>query len=158
ALPRGDKVDGDYPVVVVVDTGISNEFKSLESWVAGRDSQVAPQYQNPDHGTFVAGLIVWGSMLNPTLASVDSHPCGVFDLQLIPNDDPNKGDTEALVEASFLQSLETALNQYANRYKVWNLSIGTDAICVLEEFSALAEELDNLQEKYKVSFVISAGN
>jgi hypothetical protein len=31
-------------------------------------------------------------------------------------------------------------------------------VCRLDEFSALAEELDNLQEKYAVSFVISAGN
>jgi hypothetical protein len=92
------------------------------------------------------------------LAGVDNHPCGVFDLQLVPNDDPAKGDTESLVESEFLQSLETALGQYANRYKVWNLSVGTDAVCLLDEFSALAEELDNLQERYKVSFVISVGN
>lgn len=31
-------------------------------------------------------------------------------------------------------------------------------MCSLDEFSEFAEELDNLQEKYEVSFVISAGN
>ena len=36
--------------------------------------------------------------------------------------------------------------------------MGTDTLCSLDEFSPLAEELDNLQEKYQVSFVISAGN
>ena len=54
--------------------------------------------------------------------------------------------------------LETALQQHANKYKVWNLSLGTDSVCSLDEFSELAEQLDNLQEKYQVSFVISAGN
>jgi hypothetical protein len=157
-LPGSDRVDGDYPVVVVVDTGISEKLAELESWVVGRKTDVAPQYQNTDHGTFVAGLIVWGSDLNPTLDGIDSNPCGVFDLQLIPNNDPDRGDTDTIIESEFLQSLESAIKQYANQYKVWNLSLGTDSMCSLDEFSPLAEELDNFQEKYKISFVISAGN
>jgi serine protease AprX len=161
ALPNlvtREQVTGDVPVVVVVDSGISDELPALEGWVVGRESQVAPEYQNTDHGTFVAGLICWGKQLNPTIAGIDDSPCAVFDLQVIPNDDPAKGDTLALLESEFLISLETALQDHANQYKVWNLSLGTDATCSMDEFSALAEELDNLQEKYQVSFVISAGN
>ncbi|MGD1098109.1 MAG: S8 family serine peptidase [Bryobacteraceae bacterium] len=157
-LPSGDDVMGDFPVVVVVDSGISEQVPGLESWVVGRDSQVAPEYRNTDHGTFVAGLIVWGGQLNPTMTGLDDSPCGVFDLQVMPNDDPAKGDMLPLLESEFLVSLEAALQQYANAYKVWNLSLNTDAVCSLDAFSTLAEELDNLQEKYKVSFVISAGN
>lgn len=157
-LPTSDRIDGDFPVVVVVDSGISNKIPELESWVVGRESQVAPAYANTDHGTFVAGLICWGSQLNPTVAGIDDGPCGVFDLQVLPNTDPDKGDTLALYEQEFLISLEIALQQHANKYKVWNLSLGTDTVCSLDEFSPLAEQLDNLQEKYQVSFVISAGN
>jgi len=77
----------------------------------------------------------------------------------MPNLDPNyRRDTETITEQEFLISLRTALDQYANRYKVWNLSIGTTEVCSLDEFSSFAEQLDNLQERYKVSFVISAGN
>lgn len=157
-LPNREDVVGDFPVVVVVDSGISDQLPGLESWVVGRDSQVAPEYQNADHGTFVAGLICWGAELNPTISGLDNNPCGVFDLQVLPNQDPAKGDTLALLESEFLVSLEAALQEHANKYKVWNLSLGTDTVCSLDEFSALAEELDNLQEKYQVSFVISAGN
>jgi hypothetical protein len=157
-LSNRNEMTGDFPVVVVVDSGISDSIPELTSWVVGRDSQVAPQYQNSDHGTFVAGLICWGSELNPTITGLDGGPCGVFDLQVIPNHDPEKGDTLALFESEFLVSLETALREHSNKYRVWNLSLGTDAVCSLDEFSALAEELDNLQEKYQVSFVISAGN
>lgn len=156
-LSRGE-VTGDVPVVVVVDSGISDQIPELQSWVVGRKSQVAPTYRNTDHGTFVAGLICWGSDLNPTVAGIDSNPCGVFDLQVIPNDDPSRGDTESLREQEFLISLDTALKEHANEYKVWNLSLGTDTVCSLDQFSEFAEELDNLQEKYQVSFVISAGN
>jgi serine protease AprX len=157
-LPSGDDVTGDFPVVVVVDSGISDQVPGLESWVVGRESQVAPEYRNTDHGTFVAGLICWGGRLNPTIAGLDDSPCGVFDLQVMPNEDPAKGDTLPLLESEFLVSLEAALQEHANAYKVWNLSLNTDTVCSLDAFSTLAEELDNLQEKYKVSFVISAGN
>jgi hypothetical protein len=152
------EIQGDVPIVVVVDSGISTQIPELETWVVGRESQVAPAYRNTDHGTFVAGLICWGSDLNPTIAGIDSNPCGVFDLQVIPNNDPSKGDTESLREQEFLIALDKALEEHANEYKVWNLSLGTDMVCSLNEFSAFAEELDNLQEKYEVSFVISAGN
>jgi len=156
-LTRQD-VTGDVPVVVVVDSGISDQIPALESWVFGRHSDVAPPYRNTAHGTFVAGLICWGRDLNPTIPGLDQSPCGVFDLQVLPNEDPNEGDTDALSEQELLISLESALQQHANRYRVWNLSLGTDALCSLDEFSPLAEQLDNLQEKYQVSFVISAGN
>ena len=126
------------------------------SWAARRKWRA--RTVNTDHGTFVAGLICWGSQLNPTIAGIDTSPCGVYDLQVIPNTDPDKGDTLPLFEQEFLSSLEESLKQHANTYKVWNLSLGSDEVCSLDEFSKLAEELDNLQEKYKVSFVISAGN
>jgi serine protease AprX len=157
-LPTSVEVSGDFPIVVVVDSGISDQIPELATWVVGRESTVAPAYRNSDHGTFVAGLICWGSELNPTVDGIDSNPCGVFDLQIIPNADPSKGDTESLREQEFLISLDMALQEHANKYKVWNLSLGTDTVCSLDEFSEFAEELDNLQERYQVSFVISAGN
>lgn len=157
-LLRRQEVTGDVPVVVVVDSGISNLIPALDTWVIGRESRVAPEYRNTDHGTFVAGLICLGSSLNPTIPGIDASPCAVFDFQVIPNDDPSKGATDTLQEQEFLISIDTALRQHANEYKVWNLSLGTNEVCSLDEFSEFAEELDNLQEKYQVSFVISAGN
>ncbi len=157
-LVRREDVAGDVPVVVVVDSGVTDGIPELESWVVGRKSHVAPPYRNPDHGSFVGGLICWGSELNPTIPGIDPNPCAIFDLQVIPNDDPAKGATEGLLEQEFLISLDTALQQHSNEYKVWNLSLGTDTVCSLDEFSEFAEELDNLQERYQVSFVISAGN
>jgi serine protease AprX len=158
SLPTRSDVEGDVPVIVVVDSGVTDSIPALNSWIVGRRTYVAPQYQNTDHGSFVAGLICWGQELNPTLAGIDPSPCAVFDLQVIPNTDPSKGQTDGLSEQEFLVSLESALKEHANEYKVWNLSLGTDAICSLDEFSAFAEQLDDLQETYQVSFVISAGN
>jgi serine protease AprX len=156
-LPVPGATEGEVPVVVVVDSGVT-DAGPLNRWVVGRDQQVAPAYRNTEHGTFVAGLIAWGKQLNPTLRGIDATPCGVFDLQVLPNDNPAEGDTDELHEPEFLQILESALQQYADRYKVWNLSLSTDRVCSLTEFSSLAVELDGLQERYGVSFVVSAGN
>lgn len=157
-LPDPSQVEGDYPCVVVVDSGIDKSLPQLMKWVAGSETTVTPQTENTGHGTFVAGLIVWGERLNPNMAAIDSAPCGVFDLQVIPNDDPAFGDIEDLYESEFLYTLEQALIRHANKYKVWNLSLGTDEVCAEDEFSAFAEQLDDLQEKYQVSFVLAAGN
>jgi serine protease AprX len=157
-LPTAEDIDGDFPVVAVVDSGVA-VIPGLESWIAARQQDVFPKYRNPTHGTFVAGLICWGGQLNPHLSSrIDPHPCGIFDLEVIPNTDPDSGEIDFLTEQELLQSLESALAQYANRIKVWNLSLGSDEICSLTEFSPLAEELDKLQERFQVTFVISAGN
>jgi hypothetical protein len=157
-LPQRDFKDSDVPVVVVVDSGITDQVPALNSWIVGRDQQVSHAYRNTSHGTFVAGLICWGQVLNPTLEGLNNDPCAVFDLQVIPNNDPAHGDTSSLMEQELLESLEAALKEHANQYKVWNLSLGTDTPCSIDEFSSLAVELDDLQEKYKVSFVIAAGN
>jgi len=140
----------EFPVVVVVDSGVTEQNEALEKWIVGRTSTVAPPYRNVEHGTFVAGLITWGRELNPDIQSIDFNPCGVFDLQVIPNWDPARGDTDVLYESDLLQALETALQQHAVKYKVWNLSLGLDDVCSLSDFSPLAVELDNLQERYKV--------
>lgn len=82
----------------------------------------------------------------------------IYDLQVLPNGDPDVGDVSYLTETELLQDLESALAAHANEFKVWNLSLGSDEPCSLDEFSSFAVELDRLQEMYNVSFVISAGN
>lgn len=159
SLPSANEFEGEFPIVAVVDSGISSGIPALDSWVIGRQTDVPNIYSNPIHGTFVAGLICWGAQLNPHLATfLDTNPCGLFDLQVIPNTDPDFGDITFLTEEELLSSLTTALEQHANRIKVWNLSLGSDEVCALDRFSPLGQELDKLQDKFKVTFVISAGN
>ena len=157
-LPRADQVESGYPLVAVVDSGIADSIPALNSWVADRRSTVAAQYRNTTHGTFVGGLIVYGDRLNPQLEDVSSDPCGLVDIQVVPNDDSRRGETDSLNEQEFLIALDNALKEYAGTCKVWNLSVSTQEVCAEDEFSALAVELDNLQEHYGVTFVVAAGN
>lgn len=114
-LPTSGDVIGDFPVVVVVDSGVSDQIPELKSWIVGRDSQVAPQYQNTDHGSFVAGLVCWGSALNPTIGGLDDSPCGIFDLQVLPKGDPARGNVLELLESELLVSLKASLKEHASR-------------------------------------------
>lgn len=147
-----------YPVVAVVDTGVNPDVKQIEPWVYKREREVVKAEENTYHGTFVAGLIVWGKQLNPKLKEVDDKLCRVLDIHVLPNTDPAHGRLNVLTEPELIYSLEKFLLRYSNEIKVWNLSLGTNEICDLGKFSDFAIQLDELQERFNVSFVIASGN
>lgn len=148
----------NYPIVGVVDSGIARDVPDLSQWIYDRRNYVAPEVENTQHGTFIAGLFVWGHELNPDLPEIGAHPCRLLDIQVLPNSDPLHGRVGEVTEIELLETLEECLRLYANEVKVWNLSIGSDEVCRQDQFSDFAVQLDNLQEKYKVTFVIAAGN
>jgi hypothetical protein len=147
-----------YPIVAVVDSGVSDPVAPLREWVHARERHVSPAEENTYHGTFVAGLIVWGNQLNATHGEIGNHPCRLLDVHVLPNSDASVGPVGTVSEPEFLQDLEDCLARHANEVKVWNLSLGTDEVCRLDGFSDFAVQLDNLQEQYGVTFVIAAGN
>jgi len=154
-------IDADpssFPIVAVVDSGVASNIPPLETWIYGREHFVAQPEENTYHGTFVAGLLVWGHLLNTEASEIGEHPCRVLDIHVLPNYDPTQGAVGTITEAELLQDLERALIKYSNEVKVWNLSLGSDEICRLDKFSDFAIELDNLQEQFGVTFVIAAGN
>jgi hypothetical protein len=148
----------DFPIVAVVDSGVDSHISNLEEWLYRRERYVARQEENTYHGTFVAGLIVWGHELNSSITEVGAHPCRVLDVHVLPNADPTFGSVGVITETELIIVLEECLRRYANEVKVWNLSIGSDEICQLDRFSDFAMQLDRLQEDYGVTFVIAAGN
>jgi serine protease AprX len=148
----------EHPVVAVVDSGITDKLPVLKPWIYGRQSYVAAAEENRNHGTFVSGLLVWGHELNPGHPEIEPLHCRLMDVQVLPNDDPAVGQVGSLTEPVFLQNLEECLKQHANEIKVWNISLASSEVCSLDHFSSLAVELDALQERYNVSFVIAVGN
>ncbi len=147
-----------YPIVAVVDSGLNHSVEQIKPWIYKQEKKVLKGQENTYHGTFVAGLIVWGKDLNPHLKEVEDLPCRILDIQVLPNNDSSKGDIGILTESELIQRLEDVLLSHSNEVKVWNLSLGTDEICELNKFSDFAIQLDELQEKFDVTFVIAAGN
>jgi hypothetical protein len=147
-----------FPIVAVVDSGISPNVPPLRSWIYDRERFVASGEENTYHGTFVAGLLVWGHTLNSTTSEIGDHPCRILDIHVLPNADPTKGPVGVISESELLQDLEQSLLRHSNEVRVWNLSLGSEELCTLDQFSDFAIQLDNLQEKFGVTFVIAAGN
>ena len=111
-----------FPIVAVVDSGVSANVPPLDSWIYARERFVAADEQNTYHGTFVAGLLVWGHVLNSATSEIGAHPCRILDIHVLPNADPTYGPLGMISEAELLQDLEQSLIRHSNEVRVWNLS------------------------------------
>ena len=50
-----------FPIVGVVDSGVTKKIPELEKWIYSRERFVAAAEENTYHGTFVAGLFGMGA-------------------------------------------------------------------------------------------------
>jgi serine protease AprX len=148
--------DGEnYPIIGLIDSGIKKNHRYLEPWIIGREEFIAPEYQNNKHGTFVAGIIQYGSFLN-NFSNIKQQ-FKILDIVALPNEDENYGKTDVLAEYQLIEILSKVIPKYCEKVKIWNLSLGTNKICS-DTISDLATMLDNIQDEYGVTFILSAGN
>ena len=141
--------DDDHPTVGIVDTGIEPDHPGLHPWIAGREDYIADGDRDHDHGTFVAGLAVHAQGFNdhPRFPDMASR---LLDVQAMPAGG-------SMTEDQLLTILEEVLPKHPE-VRVWNLSLNRDEPCEDQEFSDIAVALDELQDRYGVTFVIAAGN
>lgn len=141
--------DIEYPVVGVVDTGISPDNPLLKPWVIDRVKYVPEGFENYDHGTFVSGLIIHSRRLNHGDERFPSCSSKVIDVTAIPID--------GISEDELLSILEDVIPKYPE-VKFWNLSIGTNNTISDDHFSDFAVALDRIQHEHGVAFILAAGN
>ncbi len=154
SLPK--PIEGeDYPIVGIIDSGIKPGHKFLEPWIYKREVYVGDEYLNYEHGTFVAGIIEFGEILNQNAEGQQHYR--LLDITVMPNSDPRKGQVDSLSEDSLVNILHDVVGRYHEEVKVWNLSLGTNNICC-DTISDLAAALDEIQDLYKVDIVIAGGN
>lgn len=141
----------EYPVVGLLDSGIS-ETSHLAPWIEERRITYHPEeYINPAHGTFVAGVLLYGDQLEGQVLT-GANGCKLVDAVVFP--DLSKG---SIFEDDLITNIEDAISRHSD-IKIWNLSLGTSTPCDLNQFSDFAVTLDQLQEKYNVLICKSAGN
>ena len=149
-------VEGDdYPIIGVIDSGIMPDHKYLEPWIYKREYFVPEEYRNYEHGTFVAGILIYGGIINENKKTQPRFK--LLDVVTSPNNDPEKGPTDSLSEDRLIQILHDVIGRYHSDVRVWNMSLGTDVICG-DIMSDLAIALDELQDLYGVDFILPAGN
>ncbi len=139
----------NYPIVAVVDSGISQICTPIEPWVIGRESCIAPAYKNDEHGTFVSGLITNSFNLNGADNRFPLCQAKVFSVEVLGNDG---GDLYDIIQAMHYVAEENP------QIKVWNLSLGGNSPVSKSEISAMALMLDEFQDKFNCLCVVAAGN
>lgn len=81
---RVPKEGTDYVTVGVLDSGISN-IKSLEPWLVGERQTFYPENLiDSSHGTFVAGVILYGDELEDK-EYTGLKGCRIFDGNVFPD-------------------------------------------------------------------------
>ncbi|MEH6955119.1 S8 family peptidase [Neobacillus drentensis] len=147
--PKDDK---EYPIIGVLDSGIASEYP-LDAWTLERRHSNYPSHIiHPGHGSFVAGIINFGDMLE------EKDYTGVkgfkfFDAAVFPDK-----RYESISEAELVDNIRDAVESNANEIKIWNLSLGTNVEIKNADFSEFGIALDNIQDEYDVLIIKSASN
>ncbi|ELW1649070.1 S8 family peptidase [Enterobacter oligotrophicus] len=150
--------DVDYPVVGIVDTGVSS-IDVLDDWRVGGSDFIMSTQQDRSHGTFIAGLISGGNAINSRAGMLGEMPCKFYDLDLYPT---NKTDFSANYPRGFVDFLRQldAEVQEAKRYgvRIFNMSLSLLTPVEDDSYSFYASMIDEISDVHDVIFVLPAGN
>lgn len=141
-----------YVTVGVLDSGISS-IRSLEPWLEGERHTFYPEaLVDPSHGTFVAGVILYGDMLeDKELTGLKG--CKIFDGNVFPD-----LKRESIDEDELINNIREVISAHHKEVKVWNLSGGLQEEIEEHKFSDFGIALDDIQDTYGVIICKSAGN
>lgn len=156
ALPK-PQPGVDYPVVGIIDAGISRH-KTISAWSAGTVDYMREPDTDRDHGTSIAGLLVNGAVFNPN-QRIEPDPCRFFDYDLYTEDEDRFEDNFEQGFIDMMRQLDHELS--ANKpegMRVINLSLNPESMTDQNGYSPYAAILDEIADKHDVIFVISAGN
>ena len=142
----------EYITIGVLDNGIAN-IPHLLPWMDMKRWSPYPETSiNPTHGTFVAGIALYGDECEGK-NWVSHKGLKIFDATVFP--DTTK---EGLDEDELIANIKDAIRLYHDKVKIWNLSISITREVVDTKFSDFAIALDAIQDEYNVLICKSAGN
>lgn len=141
--------DKDYPVVAVVDSGVSSSCLPISPWVSDRVSYVHENYRNDHHGTFVSGLVASSYHLNGQDQRFPRCQAKIFSVEVLGNE---AGDIYDIINAMYEVAEDNP------HIKVWNLSLGSTAPVSMARISDMAIMLDEFQDRNNCLCVVAAGN
>ncbi|HVW73098.1 MAG TPA: S8 family serine peptidase [Rhizomicrobium sp.] len=150
---------GSYPVVGIIDGGVA-DIPELAPWRVG-DAGLVPAVDRDDtHGTFIAGLVVAGGLLNPDIAGeLEGRGCKFFDLGIFPRIDLRQDYFGQDVEYFFdLLDEKIKIAKRDHGVRIFNFSFGIQRFTLRSSYTPWADRLDRIARANDVILVISAGN
>lgn len=140
--------DGFYPIIGVVDSGVSTNCPAIQSWVVGSKCYVPEPLRDFSHGTFVGGLVSNSFHFNQDMR-FPMCQSKIFSVEVLGD---GVGDVFEIINAMY----EVAKEQ--PHIKIWNLSLGSSSPVSLDEISTMALMLDEFQDKHDCLCIVAAGN
>lgn len=140
----------DYFKVGVFDEGIS-DIDHLKPWKEGTFVAFGSDEFDKSHGTFVAGIINYGDILE-NKDWTGTKPFKITEAVIFPN-----GNFGYIDEPMMVEFMREAVKKHPN-VKVWNFSIGNEIAIEDNKYSDFAKYLDDLQSEYNILIVKAAGN
>ncbi|ONF90597.1 S8 family peptidase [Leptospira santarosai] len=147
-IPVADK---QYPTIGFLDSGIAN-IPHLNPWIKDVSSPYPESELNKDHGTFCAGITVYGNELQG-LGGIGLDGCYLFDASVVPNLEKTR-----MTEDELIDNIKEVIQTFASKIKIWNMSVGTNEEAKSNSFSDFGKVLDELQDNHNIIIVKSAGN
>ncbi|MES5485181.1 S8 family peptidase [Bradyrhizobium sp. INPA03-11B] len=148
-----------YPVVGIIDGGIA-DIPELAAWCVGDAGLVPVIDRDETHGTFIAGLVVAGSHLNPDISkALEASGCKFFDIDIFPRRELRNSYYGQ--DADFFFDLLDEKIKAAKRdfsVRVFNFSFGISRYASRSGYTAWADRLDRIARANDIILVISAGN
>ncbi|MGA2386172.1 MAG: S8 family peptidase [Candidatus Bathyarchaeia archaeon] len=133
--------------ICVLDTGVKKNHPFLQNLVT--QSQDFSSDNNADdvdgHGTFVAGLAVYGNLENAVDAQASAN---------IINAKIHGASDNGYLEKRIIK----AVNQFHSQAKIFSLSVMYETCCNVDLPSDLAYRIDKLANEHEVLFVVCTGN
>ncbi|MDR5751298.1 MULTISPECIES: S8 family peptidase [unclassified Caballeronia] len=146
-----------YPMVAVVDGGISDKF---EKWVKAAYGKIPASHRELDHATNIAGLLVGARHFNPGYGlRFEDDGCWLIDVALHAGNE-HFGKHYGNGSARFMDELERVVEICRREHgvRVFNFSLNNKEDVIHSDFSEEATRLDKIAREHDVFFVISAGN
>ncbi len=149
------KLKNSYPKICVVDGGVSDIY---DQWIEDRWGLISPSDKDENHGTFIAGLALFGQTLNGSAICREVDGCKIIDLDILPR--PDKYTSYYSKPLEFFVELEGAVQELTTRtgVRIFNFSLNVEEHATTKGYSLPAQILDKIAEENEVIFVISAGN
>lgn len=145
----------DYPVVGIIDTGVS-QLSCLEPWRTGEVDFIDESVQDSSHGTFIAGLISGARHLNEG-KEFGERDCRYYDLGLHPTSNYEFYYPRGFLD--FLEQLDSELPAaIAKGVRIFNMSLSVTLPIEDRRYSVFANILDKIADQHDVIFVLPAGN
>jgi len=148
-------VDSTYPIVGVIDSGVSD---TLDDWLVGRFDYLDKDECDSDHGTKVGGLIAAGQTINNSALVPEPSGCMIYDAALFPSKPFLQAYPKGFTD--FMEEVEQAVIEAREDHgvRIFNLSINAKLEVEPHRYSIYAARLDEIADRHGVIFVNSAGN